>query len=168
MYQFLFLSECRPNLSVISAAFIAFGRSCRHERNANMDSTCAIEILSRMNRQAKMIAMAFALQRQSYLFVSENEQYSITKFVFGEHSHQFFAGFPYSFSIIWVDHKDQSLCVLEVMPPQGTNFVLSTNIPHSEWNILIFDSFDVEACGDKWTDRLLSMRAKVGGVQAQF
>ena len=28
MYQFLFLRLCRPNLSVISAAFIAFGRSC--------------------------------------------------------------------------------------------------------------------------------------------
>ena len=27
MYQFLFRSECRPSLSVISAAFIALGKS---------------------------------------------------------------------------------------------------------------------------------------------
>ena len=43
-YQFRFLSECKPNLSVISAAFIAFGRSCllaRMSKTASRSSSSA-------------------------------------------------------------------------------------------------------------------------------
>ena len=31
------------------------------------------------------------------------------------------------------------------MPPEGTNLVLSTNIPNGERNVLVFNSLDVEA-----------------------
>jgi hypothetical protein len=38
------------------------------------------------------------------------------------------------------------LRVLEVVSPQRTNFVLSSDIPHRERNVLVFDRFDVETC----------------------
>ena len=44
MYQFLFLRLCRPSLSVISAAFIALGRSCllaKMRRTASLNSSSA-------------------------------------------------------------------------------------------------------------------------------
>lgn len=44
IYQLRFLNECSPNLSVISAAFIAFGRSClfaKINRTASLSSSSA-------------------------------------------------------------------------------------------------------------------------------
>lgn len=32
------------------------------------------------------------------------------------------------------------------MSPKRTNLVLSSYIPDSEWNVLVFDSFDIETC----------------------
>jgi hypothetical protein len=37
------------------------------------------------------------------------------------------------------------LGVLEVMAPERANLVLSTDIPHSEGDVLVLDSLDVEA-----------------------
>lgn len=34
---------------------------------------------------------------------------------------------------------------LEVMSPKGTDFVLTSDIPYSESNVLIFNRFNVEA-----------------------
>ena len=39
-----------------------------------------------------------------------------------------------------------TLSVLIVVSPQRTDFVLATNIPHCETNILIFNSLDIETC----------------------
>ena len=41
------------------------------------------------------------------------------------------------------------LCVLEVVPPEGSDLVLATNVPYCETNILVFYSFHVETCEDK-------------------
>ena len=38
------------------------------------------------------------------------------------------------------------LCVLEVVPPEGADLVLTTDIPHSEGNVLVLHSLHVEAC----------------------
>ena len=32
------------------------------------------------------------------------------------------------------------------MPPERTDLVLSSDIPHSERNVLVFDGLDIEAC----------------------
>jgi hypothetical protein len=37
------------------------------------------------------------------------------------------------------------LCVGKIMSPQWSNLILSTNIPDSKANILIFNSFDIKA-----------------------
>ena len=43
-----------------------------------------------------------------------------------------------------------TLCILEVVSPQWPNLVLTTDIPHSEADVLIFDRFHIEAY-TKWS-----------------
>ena len=38
-----------------------------------------------------------------------------------------------------------TLCILEVMSPQWSNFILTTHIPHSETNIFVFHGFNVKS-----------------------
>lgn len=54
----------------------------------------------------------------------------------------------YTVTIVAVDNEDDTLRVLEVMPPQGADLVLSTDIPHCELDVLVLDSLNVEACSD--------------------
>ena len=46
--------------------------------------------------------------------------------------------------VIAVNHKDESLSVLEVMSPQRTDFVLTTHIPDCETDVLVFHSLNVK------------------------
>ena len=39
-----------------------------------------------------------------------------------------------------------TLRVLEVVPPEGTDLVLSSDVPHGERDVLVLDSLDVETC----------------------
>ena len=82
----------------------------------------------------------------SYLFVGEDKKHRISELVFGQHSHEFLSSLADTLSVVGVDHKDQSLRVLEVMPPQWSDLVLSADVPHSETNIFIFNCLDVETC----------------------
>ena len=38
-----------------------------------------------------------------------------------------------------------TLCVLEIVPPQRPDLVLSTHIPHSEADVLVFNSLHIES-----------------------
>ena len=38
-----------------------------------------------------------------------------------------------------------TLCILKVVSPQGPNLILTTNVPHSEADVLVFDRFHIEA-----------------------
>jgi len=74
---------------------------------------------------------------------------------------QLVSSFPYSVPVVAVHHKNQSLGILKVMTPQWPNLkkpgvafysnpelsdlVLSTNVPHSEGDVLVLDCLDVEA-----------------------
>ena len=82
--------------------------------------------------------------RFNYLFVGKNQKHRISKFIFGQHTIQFFSSFPYSFSIIWIDYKYKALSVLKVMPPKWSDLVLSTYIPNSKAYIFIFNRFNVK------------------------
>jgi len=79
------------------------------------------------------------------LFVGENQKKSIPQFVLVEHALQFLASFNYTITIVAIDYEDNSLGVLEIMSPERTNLVLTTNIPNRELNVLVLDSLDVEA-----------------------
>lgn len=38
------------------------------------------------------------------------------------------------------------LCVLEVVPPEGADLVLTAHIPHGETNVLVLNSLHVKTC----------------------
>jgi hypothetical protein len=51
----------------------------------------------------------------------------------------------YSFSVLAVDHKDETLCASIVMSPEWANFILTANVPYIEFHILIRYGFHVKA-----------------------
>ena len=53
-----------------------------------------------------------------YLFVSENEEHSFPELVFCEHSHQFVSSLSYALAIVWINNKNETLGILEVVTPQ--------------------------------------------------
>ena len=79
------------------------------------------------------------------LLVGKNEEQSIPEFVFVQHALQLFARLNNTVTIVAVNNEDDALGVLEVMPPQRSNLVLSTDIPHSELDILVLHRLDIEA-----------------------
>lgn len=81
------------------------------------------------------------------LLVGENQKNGIPQLILVQHALQFLSGLDNTITIVAIDNKDDALSVLEVMPPQRPNFVLSSNIPDSELDILILDRLDVEAWG---------------------
>lgn len=78
------------------------------------------------------------------LLVGEDQKKSISQLVLVEHTLQLLAGLNDTVTIVAVDDEDDTLGVLEVMSPQRSDLVLSSNIPHGELDILILNSLDVE------------------------
>jgi hypothetical protein len=72
------------------------------------------------------------------LLVGENQKYGIS------HALQFLPGLNNTVTIIAVNDEDDTLGILEVMSPQRSDLVLSTNIPYGELNVFVFDSLNVE------------------------
>jgi hypothetical protein len=56
------------------------------------------------------------------------------------------SGFNNTVTVIAVHNKDKTLCVLEVMPPEGSDLVLTPDIPDSEANVLVLNGFNIETC----------------------
>ena len=79
------------------------------------------------------------------LLVGEHQEESVSQLVFIQHSLQLLTSFNYTVAIVAVDDEDDALSVLEVMPPQRSNLVLSADIPDGELDILVFDSFNIKA-----------------------
>lgn len=86
-------------------------------------------------------------KRQTYrqiLLVGENKEESIAEFIFVQHALQLFPGLDDTVTIVAVDHEDNTLGVLEVVSPERTDLVLTTDIPHGKLNVLVLDGLDVE------------------------
>lgn len=81
------------------------------------------------------------------LLVGEDEEKSVPQLVLVQHALQLLAGLDHTVTIVAVDDEDDALGVLEVMPPQRTDLVLSTDIPHGELDVLVLDGLNVEADG---------------------
>ena len=78
------------------------------------------------------------------LLVGEDQEKRIPELVLVQHALQLLACLNDTVAIVAVDDEDDALGVLEVMPPQRSDLVLATNIPHRELNVLVLDSLDVE------------------------
>lgn len=80
------------------------------------------------------------------LLVGEDQEQSISQLIFVEHSLQLLPSLNDTVAIVAVNHEDDTLCILEVMPPKRSDLVLSTDVPNCELDVLILDGLDVEAC----------------------
>lgn len=79
------------------------------------------------------------------LLVSEDQQKRITQLILVQHALQLLASLGNTIPIVRVDDEDDALGVLEVMPPEGTDLVLTADVPDGELDVSVFDGFDVEA-----------------------
>jgi hypothetical protein len=79
------------------------------------------------------------------LLVGEDKEDSIAELVLVEHALELLSGLNNTVAIVGVDDEDDTLSVLEVVPPQRTDLVLTTDIPHGELNVLVLYGLDVEA-----------------------
>lgn len=62
-------------------------------------------------------SMSWAAAVDSYLFVGKDEQSCFSKFIFWEHSLQFFTRFIDTLSIVTIDNEDKALGVLKIVSP---------------------------------------------------
>lgn len=81
------------------------------------------------------------------LLVGEDQENGVSELVLVEHALEFLSGLDDTVAIVGVDNEDDALGVLEVVPPQRSDLVLTTDIPHGELNVLVLDGLDVEAWG---------------------
>jgi len=79
------------------------------------------------------------------LLVGEDQEKGIPKLILVQHSLQLLTSLNDTVAIVAVDYENDTLGVLEVMPPQRSDLVLTTDIPDSELNVLVLDGLDIEA-----------------------
>jgi len=80
------------------------------------------------------------------LLVGENQEKGIPELILVQHALQLLSGLDDTVPIVAVNHENDTLGVLEVVAPQRTDLVLTTDIPHGELNVLVLDGLDVETC----------------------
>ena len=78
------------------------------------------------------------------LLVGEDKEESVPQLVLVQHPLELLAGLNNTVAIVAVDDEDDTLGVLEVMPPERTDLVLTSDIPHGEGDVLVLDCLDVE------------------------
>ena len=84
------------------------------------------------------------------LLVGKDEQDGILEFFLGEHLVELFTVLINSFAIVGVHDVDEALCVGVVVPPQESNLILTTDVPHVETNVLVLYGLNIEA--NCWND----------------
>lgn len=80
------------------------------------------------------------------LLVGKDQENGIAELILVQHTLQLLPSFNDTVTIVAVNNKDDALGVLEVMPPQRSNLVLSSYIPNGELNVLVLNGLDVESC----------------------
>jgi len=105
------------------------------------------------------------------LLVGENQEKSVPQLILVQHPLELLAGLRHTLSIVGVHDENDTLGVLEVMAPEGTDLVLSTNIPDGEGDVLVFDSLDIETNGGDGGDDFSELQfvqdgSFTGGIQS--
>jgi hypothetical protein len=78
------------------------------------------------------------------LLVGKDQENGISELILVQHSLEFLPSLNNTITIIAVNNENDALGILEIMSPEGSDLVLSTNIPYSELDVLIFHGLDVE------------------------
>lgn len=100
-----------------------------------------------ISRQAMGNAPSIDNQRTygKIVLVGKDKQHGVLEFVLSQHSVQLLLSLGDTLPIVGVDDEDDSLSVLEVMSPERTDLVLSTDVPDGEVDVLILNGLYVEA-----------------------
>lgn len=80
------------------------------------------------------------------LLVGKNQKYGIPQLVLVQHALEFLPSLDDTITVIAVNNENDTLCVLKVMSPEGSDLILSTNIPYCERDVLVLDGLDVKSC----------------------
>lgn len=83
------------------------------------------------------------------MLVGKHQENGVSELVLIQHALQFLPCLNNTIAIIAVNDKDDTLSVLKIVSPKGSDLVLSTNIPYGKLNILVFDGLDVESYVNK-------------------
>lgn len=89
-----------------------------------------------------MIARAY----RQILFIGKDQEHSIPQLILIQHTLQLLTSFRHTVTIVAINNEDDALRILEVMPPERSDLILSTNIPHGKLDVFVFNSLYVEAC----------------------
>lgn len=79
------------------------------------------------------------------LLVGKDQEKSVTELILVQHALKLVTSLNNTVAIVGVDNEDDTLGVLEVMSPQRSDLVLSSDIPHGELDILVLDGLDVKS-----------------------
>jgi len=142
-----------------------------------------VETITRSGASCLHVPLAVADVRQAELFsdlsdahglgeillVGKDEEDSVAELVLSEHLVELVVCFSDTLTVIAIDDKDKALSVLEVVAPEGTDLILATNIPHSEVDVLVLNSLDVETDGGNGCNNLTELElVKDGGLTSSI
>mmetsp|Transcript_6020 Transcript_6020/g.15757 ORF Transcript_6020/g.15757 Transcript_6020/m.15757 type:complete len:262 (-) Transcript_6020:40-825(-) len=105
------------------------------------------------------------------LLIGKHEQHGLAQLVLAEHTVQLVLRLADAVAVIAVHHEDQALRVLEVVPPERANLVLTAHVPHGEADVLVLHSLHVEANGGDGSHDLAQLelvqdRGLTGGIKS--
>lgn len=79
------------------------------------------------------------------MLVGKDQKEGVSELILVQHTLQLLTSLHHTVAIVAIDDENDALGVLEVMPPQRSDLVLSSDIPHGELNVLVFHGLNVEA-----------------------
>lgn len=90
-----------------------------------------------------------SLTSRQILLIRKHQQQTILHFPILNNPVQLLSRLIDTISVIRVNDENQTLCPREIMSPQRSNLVLSTDVPHVELDVLVCYRLNVEAdCGN--------------------
>ena len=85
--------------------------------------------------------------RWQILLVGENEEQAVLHFTVAQYALELVLGLVDALAVLGVDDEDKALSAGIVVPPEGTDLVLATDVPNVELDVLVGDGLDVETDG---------------------
>lgn len=79
------------------------------------------------------------------LLVGEDQQQRVLHFAVVDDLVQLRGSFLHAIRVAGVNHENQSLCTGVVVSPEGSNLILTTDIPDIELDVLVSHAFDIES-----------------------
>jgi hypothetical protein len=108
---------------------------------------CSVHSILCASRQSQHFLSEFSIASyRQILLVGEDQEESVPQLILVQHALKFLTCLYNTIAIVGVDHEDNTLGVLEVMPPERSDLVLTPDVPYGELNVLVLNGLDVEAC----------------------